>query len=60
MQELRIGVVGLGTMGAPMAANLLRAGFRTSVFKSDRGSLRAAGRTRRDRLPHPAGTGIVQ
>lgn len=32
MHNLRIGFAGLGTMGAPMAANLLRAGFIVSVY----------------------------
>ena len=32
MHRLRIGFIGLGTMGAPMAANLLRAGFGVSVY----------------------------
>ncbi|MCE2947880.1 MAG: NAD(P)-dependent oxidoreductase [bacterium] len=29
---MRVGVIGLGVMGRPMAANLLRAGFQVSVF----------------------------
>lgn len=32
MHNLRIGFAGLGAMGAPMAANLLRAGFIVSVY----------------------------
>jgi 3-hydroxyisobutyrate dehydrogenase len=42
----RIGFIGLGTMGAPMARNLLRAGFPLTVFnrtESKSESLRAAG-----------------
>ena len=33
--ELRVGVVGLGNMGRPMAANLVRAGFRTTGYDID-------------------------
>lgn len=44
----RIGVIGLGTMGAPMAHNLLRAGFEVTVFNRTPAKcelLRAAGAT---------------
>jgi 3-hydroxyisobutyrate dehydrogenase len=37
MHDLRIGFAGLGTMGAPMAANLLRAGFSVSVYNRTAG-----------------------
>ncbi|HUS07474.1 MAG TPA: NAD(P)-dependent oxidoreductase [Bryobacteraceae bacterium] len=30
--QLRVGFIGLGIMGAPMAANILKAGFRLSVY----------------------------
>lgn len=43
---LRAGWIGLGIMGGPMAANLLRAGFRVTVFNRTRSRtdpLRAAG-----------------
>jgi 3-hydroxyisobutyrate dehydrogenase len=33
----RVGVVGLGIMGRPMAANLLKAGFRVTVFNRSPG-----------------------
>lgn len=32
MPDLRVGVIGLGNMGRPIAENLLRAGFPTTVF----------------------------
>ena len=32
MSQLRVGFLGLGTMGAPMAANLLKAGFALTVW----------------------------
>jgi len=32
MSQLRVGFLGLGTMGAPMAANLLKAGFPLTVW----------------------------
>ena len=32
MSRLRVGFLGLGTMGAPMAANLLKAGFKVQVW----------------------------
>jgi len=35
---LKIGFVGLGTMGAPMAINLLKAGFGLKVFDIEPGS----------------------
>ena len=35
--NLKIGFAGLGIMGAPMAANLLKGGFPLSVFNRTRG-----------------------
>ena len=32
MTQMRIGYIGLGTMGAPMALNILKAGFPLTVF----------------------------
>ena len=32
MTQMRIGYIGLGTMGAPMAMNILKAGFPLTVF----------------------------
>ncbi len=32
MNEVRVGVIGLGNMGQPIAENLLRAGFPTTVY----------------------------
>ena len=32
MAKVRVGVIGLGNMGRPIAENLLRAGFPTTVF----------------------------
>ena len=32
MSSLRIGFLGLGTMGTPMASNLLKAGFPVTVW----------------------------
>ncbi|RPI03564.1 MAG: NAD(P)-dependent oxidoreductase, partial [Zetaproteobacteria bacterium] len=46
MERMRVGVVGLGNMGRPIAENLLRAGFPTTVFDLRReasDALRAAG-----------------
>ena len=46
---MKIGFIGLGTMGAPMAKNLLRAGFELTVHNRTRGkeeALVAAGATR--------------
>jgi 3-hydroxyisobutyrate dehydrogenase len=37
----RVGFVGLGQMGVPMASNLLKAGFSLTVFDADAGALRA-------------------
>jgi 3-hydroxyisobutyrate dehydrogenase-like beta-hydroxyacid dehydrogenase len=36
----RVGFVGLGQMSAPMAANLLRAGFELSVYNRTAGKAR--------------------
>lgn len=38
---LKIGFIGLGAMGAPMAANLARAGFALNVFDRDPGKMAA-------------------
>ena len=38
----RIGFIGMGVMGAPMAANLAAAGHAVTVFDSDRGRAEAA------------------
>lgn len=35
-EKVRVGFVGIGNMGWPMAANLCRAGFAVTVFDSDR------------------------
>jgi 3-hydroxyisobutyrate dehydrogenase len=35
-EKMRVGFVGIGNMGWPMAANLTRAGFPVTVFDSDR------------------------
>ena len=43
----RIGFVGLGTMGAAMAANLRRAGFEVTVWNRTPGRAGRAGRARR-------------
>jgi len=46
MAKLRVGVIGLGNMGRPIAANLLRAGFPTTVFDlrpQAMGALQSAG-----------------
>lgn len=32
MNEMRVGCIGLGTMGAPMAENLLKAGYELTVY----------------------------
>ncbi len=32
MEKKQIGFIGLGNMGKPMAANLLKAGYRVTVF----------------------------
>ncbi len=32
MGKMRIGCIGLGTMGAPMAENLLKAGYELTVY----------------------------
>src|SRR5690606_23398603 len=40
--DSRIGFIGMGVMGAPMAANLAAAGYRLSVFDSDRGRAETA------------------
>jgi len=32
MTKMRIGYIGLGTMGAPMAMNILKAGFPLTVY----------------------------
>ena len=49
---MRIAVIGLGTMGAPMAENLIKAGFEVTVQNRTRSPGRAAGgpwgRSRRD------------
>jgi len=34
MTKMRIGYIGLGTMGAPMAMNILKAGFPTHSLQS--------------------------
>jgi 2-hydroxy-3-oxopropionate reductase len=39
MSGLRVGVVGLGLMGKPMARNLLRAGFALTVFNRSRAAV---------------------
>ena len=39
MSVLRVGVVGLGLMGKPMARSLLRAGFALTVFNRSRGAV---------------------
>ena len=36
MTKMRIGYIGLGTMGAPMAMNILKAGFPLTVFNRTR------------------------
>lgn len=36
---MRVGVIGLGLMGKPMAANLLRAGFETTVWNRSRAAV---------------------
>ena len=38
----RVGFIGLGAMGAPMARNLASAGFELTVFDVDEGQTRAA------------------
>ena len=32
MSRIRVGCIGLGTMGAPMAENLLKAGYDLTVY----------------------------
>ena len=54
---LSVGFVGMGIMGAPMAANLLRAGFPVSVYNRTRSKcepLAEQGATISDTLPELA------
>ena len=53
----RVGFVGLGTMGAAMAANLARAGFPLVGLEPDARTCRRAGRARRPRADSPAAAG---
>ena len=56
---MKIGFIGLGTMGAPMAKNLLRAGFELTVHNRTRGkeeALAAAG-AKRAASPREAAAG---
>ena len=34
--DLKLGVVGLGAIGRPMAVNLINAGFRTRLHKQEK------------------------
>jgi 3-hydroxyisobutyrate dehydrogenase-like beta-hydroxyacid dehydrogenase len=38
-RPIRVGYIGIGTMGEPMARNVVSAGFATTVFDLDRGAL---------------------
>lgn len=40
---IRIGFIGIGTMGAPMSANLVRKGFTVTLFDSDNARARQIG-----------------
>jgi len=40
MAKQHVGLIGLGKMGAPMAANMARAGYRLSVFDMNEGTKR--------------------
>ena len=55
MNKLKLGFVGLGNMGNPLAMNLLKAGFQVSVFnrtKEKEAPLVAAGAKAADSLKH--------
>ena len=47
----RLGFVGLGIMGKPMARNLLRAGFPVTVHSRGRGPVEESARVDLDQLP---------
>src|SRR5581483_4706992 len=40
-RDTRIGFVGVGNMGNPMASNLIKAGWKVSVYDADRAKVRA-------------------
>ena len=44
IDDIRIGFIGMGVMGAPMAVNLAAAGFAVTVFDTDRARAEAAAR----------------
>ncbi|MFZ3071461.1 MAG: NAD(P)-binding domain-containing protein [Anaerolineaceae bacterium] len=39
MAELRVGYIGLGKMGKPMAKNILKAGFPTTIYNRSKGNV---------------------
>jgi 3-hydroxyisobutyrate dehydrogenase len=50
---MKIGFIGLGSMGAPMAANLLRSGFELTVHNRTRGKEEPLAQTGARRAPDP-------